>query len=51
METPVGQISYHCPNKYLHLLPNIKRVKEHDFDGHTSKDVVERLELLVSRLT
>jgi hypothetical protein len=42
MGTANGQISYHCQNKYLHLVKNIKR--EHpEFDGHTSKQVIERL--------
>lgn len=42
-ETPQGQISYHCPNKYLGLVSGIKR-RHPEFDGHTSKDVISRLE-------
>lgn len=38
------QISYHCPNKYLHLVDGkIQENNEVVFDGHTSKDVIERL--------
>ena len=42
MATANGQISYHCPNKYLDLVKNIKR-EQPEFDGHTSKQVIERL--------
>lgn len=45
-----GQISYHLPTN---LLKNIKTVIEYkdicdDYDGHTSTDVIKRLEELVS---
>lgn len=43
VETPLGQISYHCPNKYLHLVEGIER-RHPEFDGHTSVDVLKRLE-------
>lgn len=42
METEHGQISYHCPNKHICLVSGISR-REPVFDGHTSKDVIERL--------
>lgn len=42
METEDGQISYHCPNKHLDFVSQIKR-HHPDFDGHTSKQVIERL--------
>jgi len=42
-ETVQGQISYHCPNKYLHLLKNIER-RHPEFDGHTSNIVLVRLQ-------
>ena len=42
METEKGQISYHCPNKYLYLVNHIER-RQPIFDGHSSKDVLSRL--------
>ena len=47
VETPIGQISYHCPNKYLLLVKNITR-RQPTYDGHTSQDVIKRLEKLAS---
>lgn len=44
-ETPQGQISYHCPNKYLGLCSKITR-RQPEFDGHTSSDVIKRLEAI-----
>lgn len=44
METEYGQISYHCPNKYLELINGITR-RSPEFDGHKSQDVIERLTL------
>ncbi len=41
-ETIVGQISYHCPNKYIDLVMSIDQ-RHPEFDGHTSQDVIERL--------
>ena len=49
LNTECGQISYHLPNKMLHLVENqIKRVPdgENPWDGHTGKDVLCRLEAL-----
>jgi hypothetical protein len=43
-ESPKGQISYHLPNKLLKTVRGkIKRHQLHEWDGHTSKDVVTRL--------
>jgi len=47
-QTKFGQLSYHCPNKYLHLCKKITR-RHPEFDGHKSKDVIERLEQLALR--
>jgi hypothetical protein len=48
MATSNGQISYHCPNKYLNLVSTIKR--EHlEFDGHDSKIVIERLKAMAAQ--
>lgn len=42
----VGQISYHIPKKLRHLysyyIPE-RPASEHNFDGHTSSDVLERI--------
>lgn len=46
VETIYGQLSYHCPNKYLHFCKNINR-RHPQFDGHTSNDVLNRLKLLI----
>jgi hypothetical protein len=45
MTTSWGQISYHCPNKFYGMIENIE-IKHLEFDGHTPKDVVQRLESL-----
>ena len=42
VETAFGQISYHCPNKYLSLCKVIER-RQPEFDGHTSQDVIDRI--------
>lgn len=43
-ESPVGQISYHLPNKWLAIAEkNFTHSPGHTFDGHTSSDVIERL--------
>ena len=44
-ETIVGQISYHCPNKYIDLVMSIDQ-RHPEFDGHTSADILERLRTL-----
>lgn len=40
-----GQISYHLPLRYLHFVERycLHQVEARDWDGHTSKDVVDRL--------
>lgn len=43
VETPIGQMSYHCPNKFLNLVIGIER-RHPVYDGHTSDDVLKRLE-------
>jgi hypothetical protein len=44
LETDRGQISYHCPQKYLRLIEStIKHDPEYEWDGHTSADVLKRL--------
>jgi len=43
IETPQGQLSYHCPNKYLGLCVDIPR-RHPEFDGHTSSDFIKRLQ-------
>ncbi len=52
LDTEAGQISYHCPNKYLNLVNNkVKEIKDDsNYDGHTSKDVIDRL-AIHARLT
>lgn len=41
---PKGQISYHCPVKYLDLVKEkIQMKNDIIFDGHTSADVIKRL--------
>lgn len=43
-ESYVGQISYHIPEKFLPLIePLIPRRDDWFFDGHSSKNVAERL--------
>ena len=49
MTTSEGQVSYHCPNKYLNLVHGIKR-RHPKFDGHTSADVIKRLTLIAERM-
>ncbi len=49
-ETPEGQISYHIPETLLSYVEGkIKRDDHHLFDGHTSKDVVYRLQQMMLR--
>ena len=42
MESLLGQMSYHCPNKFIHLVKQIPR-KHPEYDGHKSMDVLDRL--------
>lgn len=44
-ELATGQISYHVPEKFLPLFEKkIKRQEDYEWDGHSSKDVLARLE-------
>jgi len=44
METESGQITYHLPDKFWDML-NVKELERMEgFDGHTSDDVLKRLE-------
>lgn len=44
MLTTDGQISYHCPNKYLYLVvESISTTEPPIYDGHSPKDVCDRL--------
>lgn len=45
METVDGQVSYHCPNKYLSYVEHITE-RHPEFDGHNSEIVIERLKRL-----
>jgi len=43
-ETPYGQVSYHLPKKYLEMARRFfHESPDHEFDGHTSNQVIERL--------
>lgn len=45
LETEHGQISYHVPAKYRPMYETrIKRDDDYKWDGHTSANVVKRLE-------
>ena len=52
LETSKGQISYHCPNKYLNLIHNeIKELaNDTNYDGHTSNDVIKRLKIYAQEI-
>lgn len=43
IETRLGQISYHVPEKYLPLFAGKIRKGGPEWDGHSSRDVIERL--------
>lgn len=44
-ESCAGQISYHMPEKFLRFVENtIRRQDDYLWDGHTSADVLNRLE-------
>ena len=46
LELPVGQISYHVQEKYLPLFEKrIRRDDQRVWDGHTSPEVVNRLNM------
>lgn len=44
MQTKYGQISYHVPEKFLFLFDKVIDKKEFKWDGHTSEDVISRLQ-------
>ena len=49
INTRFGQITYHLPDYLWERLPQIKEIESNaDYDGHTSKDVIDRLKLLLS---
>jgi hypothetical protein len=43
LEPEQYQITYHLPDKYWHLAKVIELQQAPEWDGHTSKDVLERL--------
>lgn len=43
MVTPYGQVSYHVPDKYRELVEGKIEKGGPQWDGHTSKDVANRL--------
>lgn len=45
-EKNIGQISYHIPIKYRHITQKLYNgdISEYKYDGHTSEDVLKRLE-------
>jgi len=49
MDTVHGQISYHLPAEWWERLPDVPEIERNAaYDGHTSKDVLERLRLLLN---
>lgn len=46
MNTAYGQITYHLPESYWERIPVNEVERNSDYDGHTDKDVLERLNLL-----
>lgn len=47
MNTEFGQITYHLPIKFWDILKSIPESQDYVWDGHTSKDVIIRLEKLM----
>lgn len=43
LDLPVGQVTYHVPEKYLPLFKDKVKLGGPEWDGHTSAQVVERL--------
>lgn len=44
MKLPSGDITYHMPNNYWEMLTDIETLEQSpEFDGHTSDDVLKRL--------
>lgn len=47
IDAPCGQISYHMPDAWWDKLPFLRVAERNSsYDGHTAKDVVQRLETL-----
>lgn len=42
---PLGQITYHIPDKYWDLSHAVERESAPEWDGHTSADVIERMKM------
>lgn len=50
LETPAGQIGYHVKEVFLPMFEGlVPRIDDYIFDGHTSADVVERLQLALAK--
>lgn len=50
VQTPQGQLSYHCPNKYLYLCKIFPRLQP-EWDGHSSDDVIKRLLFIAEKVS
>jgi len=49
LETKYGQISYHIKDVFLPAIQNVAIYDvEHVWDGHSSKDVLDRMNLLIA---
>ena len=51
MNTKHGQVSYHCPNKYLDLVNTeiVELTDDSEYDGHTPSDVIDRLKKIAKK--
>ncbi len=48
MDTPAGQITYHLPAEMWDMLPTVREIERNaGYDGHTSDDVLARLDKLI----
>ena len=47
MNTPHGQITYHLPDSLWDLVDAKEIDRNDDYDGHTARDVADRLEALL----
>ncbi len=48
MNTPFGQITYHLPDEMWAMLPTVREVEcNAGYDGHTSNDVLQRLDKVI----
>lgn len=52
LNTHMGQISYHIPDKYLYMVErHIKKLDDEDknyWDGHSSQDVIKRFKGIIN---